>query len=396
MSRHLPKASGIAFALALLAPAHVRAAPYVPARGDEVLERLPYRADPQQQELRQLRARLAAAPRDLGLATSLARRYIAIARSESDPRYLGYAEAALAPWWRVPAPPPAVRLLRAMVLQSGHRFPEALADLNAVVRVDPRNAQGWLTRAAVQTVRGDYAGATASCARVSTLATELVTIGCIAQVASVTGRAAAGHRLLASALRRSGEVEPGVRAWALTLLGETAARSGDAGAAEAHFREALELAPRDAYLVAAYADLLLDQRRARDVVRLVDGQTRVDGLLLRQALALQQLGEGRALDAAVAELGARFDAALQRGDSVHRREQARYELHLRGNRSAALALARQNWQVQKEPADMRILLEAAGANGDKAAASPVLAWIKAHRVQGQELARLGRQLGGGA
>jgi hypothetical protein len=248
----------------------------------------------------------------------------------------------------------------------------------------------------VQTVRGDYAGATASCARVSTLATELVTIGCIAQVASVTGRAAAGHRLLAAALRRSGEVEPGVRAWALTLLGETAARSGDAGAAEAHFREALELAPRDAYLVAAYADLLLDQRRARDVVRLVDGQTRVDGLLLRQALALQQLGEGRALDAAVAELGARFDAALQRGDSVHRREQARYELHLRGNRSAALALARQNWQVQKEPADMRILLEAAGANGDKAAASPVLAWIKAHRVQGQELARLGRQLGGGA
>ena len=383
--------------LCALAAHAATAAPYIPANGSDVVERLPRRTDPAQQELQRLRAQLAANPNNIALATMVARRHIDTARRETDPRYLGYAQAALAPWWAMPAPPNEVRLLRATLLQSTHHFPEAMRDLDAVVAAEPRNGQAWLTRATVQTVRGEYDAATKSCARLSNLTSELVSNSCIAGIGAMTGRAAPSAALLELTLRRNGDADAGLQSWVLTLLAEIAERRGDAAGAEAHFKRALQLAPRDSYLTGAYADYLLDQKRPADVLKLVKDQTRIDGLLLRHALALKQVpGQGAALRAADAELGARFGAAMQRGDTVHQREQARYELHVRGNARAALALARQNWAVQKESADMRVLLEAALQARDKAAAAPVLDWVAANKVEDVAVQRLARQLKAGA
>lgn len=376
--------------------AQAAASPYIPAKGSEVLERLPRRGDPAQQELQRLRAQLAADPRNLALATTVARLHIATARRETDPRYFGYAQAALAPWWRMSAPPDEVRLLRATLLQSTHHFPEAMRDLDAIVATNPRNPQAWLTRATVQTVRGDYEAATASCAKLSSLTTELVTNTCIASIGAMTGRAAASESLLELTLRRNADADAGMQVWVMTLLAEIAERRGQLAVAEARYRRALALDPKDSYLVGAYADFLLDQKRPADVIALVKDQGRIDGLLLRQALALKQMpGEQAALRDANAELKARFRAAMQRGDSVHQREQARYELHVRGDSKTALALAQQNWAVQKESADMRVLLEAALKAGDRAAAAPVLAWVARHKVEDAAVARLAAQLKAG-
>jgi tetratricopeptide (TPR) repeat protein len=377
--------------------AQAAAAPYMPAKGSEVLERLPRRGDPAQQALQRLRAQLAADPRNLALATSVARLHIATARRETDPRYFGYAQAALAPWWRMSAPPDEVRLLRATLLQSTHHFPEAMRDLDAIVATNPRNPQAWLTRATVQTVRGDYEAATASCAKLSSLTTELVANTCIASIGAMTGRAAASESLLALTLRRNADADAGMQVWVMTLLAEIAERRGQLAVAEARYQSALVLDPKDSYLVGAYADFLLDQKRPADVLALVKGQGRIDGLLLRQALALKQLpGQQTALRDADAELKARFRAAMQRGDSVHQREQARYELHVRGDSKTALALAQQNWAVQKESADMRVLLEAALKAGDRAAAAPVLAWVARHKVEDAAVARLAAELKAGS
>ncbi|MDC8758846.1 hypothetical protein [Janthinobacterium fluminis] len=387
----------LAVCAAALAGAAAQATPYTPASGAVVVEVLPRRADPLQQELRRLRAELAASPRDVGLASRLARRYLAAARSETDPRYLGYAQAALAPWWQSTAPPPAVRLLRATLLQSTHHFAAALADLDAVVAAEPANAQAWLTRATVLTVQGEYAAATASCARLSALAGDLVSATCLSGIAGLTGRAAGAEQLLALTLGRSAGAAPEVQVWVLTLLAEMATRRGDAAAAEARFRRALALDARDSYLLGAYADFLLDQRRPAEVLNLLREQGRIDALLLRQALALRQgAGTQQALAAAEAELLARFRAAALRGDSVHQREEARFELHLRRNAPAALALARLNWAVQKEPADIRIFLEAALQARDPGAAAPVLQWIAAKGIEDVAIARLARQLRAGA
>jgi len=375
-------------------PVLALAAPYTPADGSAVIEQLPRRADATQMALRGLRLQLDARPRDLALATGLAQRYIALARSETDPRYLGYAQAALAPWWRQAAPPVPVRLLRATILQSTHHFDAALQDLDAILAQEPANGQAWLTRATVLTVQGDYTKATAACARLSALAAQLVTVTCLANVAGVTGRAAGSERLLDLTVQRSAGAAPELESWAQTLLAEMATRRGETALAEARYKAALARQPRDSYLLGAYADFLLDQRRPQDVATLLQDQQRIDALLLRHALALQALpGRIAAFQAEKTELAARFNAAMQRGDTVHQREQARFALFLQQDIPAALLLAQKNWAIQKEVPDMRILLEAALAARNFAAAQPVLAWIAANGVEDVALHRLVKQLG---
>ena len=65
-------------------------------------------------------------PDELGLALQAAHDALARGRLRGDPRELGVAQAALAPWWSRADAPPEVRLVRATVLQSQHEFQAAL------------------------------------------------------------------------------------------------------------------------------------------------------------------------------------------------------------------------------------------------------------------------------
>ncbi len=94
------------------------------------------------------------------------------------------------------------------------------------------------------------------------------------------------------------------RAWGESLLGEIAQRRGDAIAAR-RFQAALAADPRDLYTLGAYSDWLLDNRRAADVIPLVQNETRVDALLLRLALAQKALHRPEA-DASIATLARAF------------------------------------------------------------------------------------------
>jgi predicted Zn-dependent protease len=351
--------------LLLLVAAPVSAAPFVPAADDQVLERLPEKADPSLRALKRLRAAQSADPRNLDLAVAYARRAIEVSRQNGDPRFLGAAQAALEPWWSDPDAPAPALLLRATIRQSQHDFDGALADLDRVI-ARTGDGQALLTRATVLTVQARYPEARADCARLARRTTPLVFATCDAGPSSLAGNADTAYRTLVERLARPGD-DPGVRAWSLTLAGEIAQRAGDASAAEAHFRAARDLDPRDAYLKAAYADFLLDEARAREVIPMLADDTRNDSLLLRLALAEQQVPEARAdFLAHRDELAARFDAARQRGDVVHRREEARYRLAIAGDAAGALALARDNWKVQREPADLRVLADAARALAETA------------------------------
>ena len=385
----------LAFAFACAASmAAAGAAPYIPASGAQVLERLPGGLDPAPRALRALRTALAADPHNLDLATRLAQRYIEQSRRDGDPRYLGYAEAALAPWWTQAQPPSPVLVLRATLRQSTHQFGPALDDLATVLKRDSGNSQAWLTRATVQLITGDAAGARASCMRLYSRAPELVVQACLSNVGSVSGQAAASYeRLRQTHAARAGS-DPALRVWSATLLGEMAARLGRPDAAEAHFREAHALDAADSYLLGAYTDFLLDRGRAAEVLALLKDKTQADALLLRYAIASKAAGRPDAASAG-AELAARFDAAMRRRDSVHPREQARFELALRGNAAAAVRLAKLNWAVQKEPADLRILAQAAAASRDPEARAIVRDWVRKSAIEdaglAASLAALGRE-----
>ena len=383
----LPRPGACAALLLLAVTASAGAIPHIPADGKQVVERLPGRADPVQRELLRLRADLSKNPNDLARAAPLARRYIEQARLEGDPRYLGYAQAALAPWWKLPAPPDEALVLRATLRQSTHQFDLALQDLDAVVKHDSDNAQAWLTRATVLLVTGDYAAAKTSCMRLVSRAPKLVVDTCLATIASVNGEASASYARLKASLAAATGADPAIKSWVETLLAEMAARAGLDAEAEGYYRKALAEAAPDSYLLGAWSDYLLDRGRAADVVTLLKDHTRVDALLLRYALALKAVGAPAAA-AQTAALTSRFDAAILRGDTVHQREQARFELALRGNATAAVRLAKLNWAVQKEAADLRILVEAAAASGDPEAARLALDWVARTRIEEKAIAPL--------
>jgi hypothetical protein len=180
----------------------------------------------------------------------------------------------------------------------------------------------------------------------------------------------------------------------LTRLAETEERRGEHAAAEAAFREALSLGLPDVYLQAAFADFLLDRKRAAEVLAQLQtgpATARADVLLLRLALAGQATRHAHAALWAD-QLSARFAAARLRGDSSHRKEEARFLLSIKGDASQALPLAQQNWAQQREPADARLLLEAALAARDAKAAQPVLDWMQRNAVESVALQDLARQI----
>ena len=114
-------------------------------------------------------------------------------------------------------------------------------------------------------------------------------------------------------------------------------------------------------------------------------------LLLRLTLAEAQLQ----LPAAAAHtqtLADRFAAAKLRGDSTHQAEEARFHLQLRNDAKESLRLAVENFGVQKEPRDARVVLEAAIAARNPAAAAAVLDWLQTSRFEGRVLRELAHQL----
>ncbi len=378
--------------LCTLAVCTAGAAPFLPATDTQVLERLPARAsDPRAQALQALRQAWRQQPGDVDRAVRLAEGYFDAVAAEGDPRYIGYAQAALAPWWALPAPPAAVRVLRAKLLQFDHRFSEALVDLDAVLQADPAHGEAWAWRAAIHMVRADYTQARRSCEQLAARAPPLIGAACTAQVDAATGRADAAATALGSALKNAPEADRAQRLWALTRLAETEERRGAYAAAEAAFRQALALDVGDVYLLAAYADFLLDRGRPSEVLALLKDRTRADVLLLRLALAAQAAGtpEREALARSMVD---RFDAAALRGDTTHRKEASRYRLALRAQPDQALVLARENFAEQREPADARILLEAALAARQPAAAAPVLDWMAASGIQSVALQALADRL----
>lgn len=370
------------------------AAPFAPASENEIVDRLPGRtaqsAAAASRETRSMQGVLKANRQNLDIALRIAQLNIRRARSESDPRYLGRAQAALAPWWNAARPPVTVLVLRATIRQSLHQFSAARTDLEQAVAREPANAQAWLTLATIQLVTGDETAARTNCERLAGLAQPPVHAACIAAIDGSRGRAGVAGVQLARTLKSAPHMNKELRAWIVVLQAELAERAGYLKTADAMYRDALKLDRRDAYTIAAYADYLLDQHRPREVLKLIPADTGTDILLLRRVLAAQTLNTPEA-NAAASTLASRYDAARERGDRLHLREEARFLLHVRRKPAEALALATENWQTQKEPADLRILLEAATATGKREPAQPALAWLDRTHLEGRIIARLAAQ-----
>ncbi len=358
------------------------AAPYVPADDDAVLEVVPAAAELRQ--LRPLREQLARHPADERTALALAQAYLDLGRIESDPRFVSYAQAALAPWLDSQRPDASALVTGASALQYLHRFDQALALLDRALHQQPQNGQAWLTRAAILQVQGRFPEAQASCRTLAQFTDALVTVACLTGVKSLTGELPASYRTLQGLYQDDPRIPSSVRVWIFDELADMAERTGSDAAAEAYLAAAQRVAPRDPYTKSAYADLLLREQRNAEVVRLLEADQSQDNLLLRLAIAGARLHSTQA-EYWATTYQARYEAARRDGDWTHLREQARFLLEVRHDAAGALALAERNWQQQREPADVRLLVAATGSAHDAVAAAQMLEWLRQTRYEDQTL-----------
>jgi hypothetical protein len=154
----------------------------------------------------------------------------------------------------------------------------------------------------------------------------------------------------------------------------------------------LQLTPGDNFLIADYADFLLDQGRAREALELTRPYAQSDTSFLRQVLAEAMLKLPQA-DTDIATMASRFRDLEQRGDSrLYAREEARFVLELQHDPARALRLAQANWAYQRAPQDVRILLQAALAAGRPAAARDVLDFIARTQLDDPTIKALAAQV----
>jgi tetratricopeptide (TPR) repeat protein len=323
------------------------------------------------------------AAKRLDVALPLAQLYIKQARSTGELRFLGYAEAVLEPWVGPATTSADALVLHATVLQSRHDFPGALGVLERARALRPDDAQAWLTTATVLRVRGEYDQSSSACDHTAVHADPIVVELCKQSIRGLTGNLPAAYAAIQQIDSQAMPAEE--RAWRDSELGEMAVRLGRDVEAEHWFQNGLRASPGDFYIRAAYADVLLRNNRAREALTLLQGQDTLEPLLLRIAIAQKMLRDP-GLERSSKRLAAAFAAEAQRGDGVHRREEALFLLDVQNDSRGALAAARENWKVQRETDDVIVLMRAARAAGASQAADPARAFIKEHGVQDVRIA----------
>ena len=342
------------------------AAPVVPASDDAVVEHLPARLNGARRLIAEGQSKDALDP---DKAVVRARAFLDEARDRGDPRYAGYALAAIAPWKNDAAAPPPIVILQATLAQYQHDFDGSRRMLEALLTRDPANPQAMLTLATIARVQGRYAESDRLCASVRA---RLYEGACLAENRALRGQFDAARislRGLLAISSHAGSDALGVQRWLTTTVAELEERAGNDATADAAYRSALGMG-RDSYLALDYVDFLLahDRFQEADGLLVKEPMPYGDGVLLRLAIAHKKSGTADA-KALADEMRERFDAARERGDaiSIHGRELARQLFALADDAKKAVLVARENLRIQKEPADFIVMAEAARAANDRAA-----------------------------
>ena len=236
-----PLAASAAYAVVFVFASSSHAEPYVPGNDDEVLETLPSEFLATRDQLTELRERLSANPDDPQLASDVADRYIDLGKTDGDPRFYGYARAAIAPWWDAESPPPAILRLRAKLQEREHLYEKALVDLEELLDQEPDDAQALLELANINRVLGRYEAARDACKKLSVVAGIVAQTLCSAPIQAATGRAEDAYVAFEQILPLAREQLPTTVPWIVTMQAEISTALGRDEQAERHFREGLAI-----------------------------------------------------------------------------------------------------------------------------------------------------------
>jgi len=317
---------------------------------------------------------------DPQLAAQLAAALLEQARISAQPQLYGRAESVLAPWIARPTVPAPLLILEANILQQRHEFAAAIALADRAIAQDPRSGQARLMRANVHIVTGDYEHARPDCAWLMGSGEQWTGSVCIAQVLGSTGQLERARALLERLM--AGEAagpSAEVLAWTLSVRADLALRAGALPEAQDMLTRAVALAPASDYTRLALADVLIARDQLAEAVKVLDAARPSVGVLLRRAIAQSRTHEGPAQDS-LADLKERLTVSAQRGERTHLREETRLALEFphdaAGDRQGALALARDNFNLQRETEDIRLFARAVVGARDPAALAALKEWLQ--------------------
>lgn len=267
----------------------------------------------------------------------------------------------------------------AYAAQYRHDFQTARRLIDRLLELDPRNGPGRLARAQILLVTGEVAAAHADC---QTLAFGIDSgrgTLCLAMVQQRIGRSESAGRLLDLWLGRRKEPGSALRRHVLVMRAEAAGRNGDADA-DQWFERALAVAPHDVRTLSAFSRYLRTHGRSDEALALLEDAPQTDHLFLERALVARTAAPGN-VAALTAELARRYRMGHEIGLPPDLRDEAEFLLTFQGDAAPALALARRNFEHQRDYEDVSLLCRTAAAANRPAALGDLHAWANAQELE---------------
>lgn len=297
-------------------------------------------------------------------------------------RYYGRASALLKPSLLAAPNDVELQFYSATVLQHYHEFDQAQQLLLEILQLQPDHVAAWLMKANIHMVQGDLVAAKRACLQVLGQGSLLLSTACVLEVNAEQGQVAHSYQQLQRVVNMAGDIPREQHVWLKQILADLAQRQQFPEQAIQHLSD-FPLAQAPVSYLALWADIHLEQQQGNIVLDklgpiVLASDSFDDALLLRLALA-EQAGNSASntagnsasnsvsnLDKQVWQqrLSQRIEIRLQRNDTAHAADIARYYLDIAPDPIKALHWAKINWQQAKLGPDKRILKRAMAAQAD--------------------------------
>jgi predicted Zn-dependent protease len=316
-----------------------------------------------------------------------ARAVFTLGFNEGDLRWFGSAKAAMMPWWQSSEMSADGFFMRGLVKQGFHDFEGGLQDIQKAIALNPQRAEFWSWRFALHLLLADMRAAEQVVNEMARLFGPQEAQIYRAVWLYRTGQAPDAVRMLRESIRSVDHQDASSQVWIGFHLGEAHRVAGQPDQAIKVWQQILQAQPRSHLLRLSLAELLNQQGRFAEAKAVAthkktsssasqSSSSLTDALLVQALLASRGLGSSD--EAALAgQMQARLQAQALRQESLIERPKLIYQIAYGQDLAAGLALSIENWQLQKEPPDALLFVQAALATNQARAAEQVVNWAQA-------------------
>jgi len=324
----------------------VYAAPFIPTDDQQILATLPENLPPP----RYLSAADFASDKQESNLEQTSQ-LLECAYLQGDPRALGQARAQLD---QSTDNSIDALMLQARAFQSDHKFAEATERLKQILDQEPAHPDALLTLSSLLLVQGQFTEAMRYCKKLNDPDLRVYELACAAQIQTMTGELDTAKKTLSALAAIAPGLDASTARWVYLIQADAALRSHDTALATQVFGT---MDNQTVPALMARADWLLSIGEYKKVRELLKTHTEKNALLLRLITAQMALNDPKAKQN-LALMKERINVWQIRQEDAHMREQATYAL-LANQVDSALQLAKENWQQQRETADIVLYATAA-------------------------------------